>query len=78
MTAGNARLREENARLRECQTRREAELERLHADLAVVQRLVFGRSSERSRPEPSGSGAEDSGGSAQAGSGATGSPLPGW
>ena len=31
---------------------RDAELEQLRADLAVLQRMVFGRSSERSRPEP--------------------------
>ena len=34
-----------------------AELEKLRADLAVLQRMVFGRSSERSRPEsPGGDG----------------------
>jgi hypothetical protein len=47
LTAENARLREENARLRERDALREAELERLRAELAVLQRLVFGRSSER-------------------------------
>jgi hypothetical protein len=50
LTAENARLREENARLRERDALREAELERLRAELAVLQRLVFGRSSERARP----------------------------
>ena len=40
-------LREENARLR-------AENAAQAADLAVLQRMVFGRSSERSRPEPAG------------------------
>jgi len=44
-------LREENARLREELARRDAELERVNAELAVLQRLVFGRSSERARPE---------------------------
>ncbi|HXZ74201.1 MAG TPA: IS66 family transposase [Streptosporangiaceae bacterium] len=73
LTAENARLREENARLREGDAQREAELERLRADLAVLQRLVFGRSSERSRPEPSGSGDEGGGGD-RAGSGKSGRP----
>jgi transposase len=73
LTAENARLREENARLGERDAQREAELERLRADLAVLQRLVFGRSSERSRPEPSGSGGEDGGGD-RAGSGESGRP----
>ena len=50
LTAENARRREENARLREGDAQREAELERLRADLAVLQRMVFGRSSERARP----------------------------
>src|SRR5262245_59418963 len=51
-------LRAENARLREELARRDAELERVSAELAVLQRLVFGRSSERARPgAPGGSGA---------------------
>jgi transposase len=49
-------LIEENARLRARDTERDAEIERLRADLAVLQRLVFGRSSEKSRPEPPGGG----------------------
>ena len=48
----NAALRAENERLRERDVQREAELERVSAELAVLQRLVFGRSSERARPEP--------------------------
>ncbi|WBC22763.1 transposase [Solwaraspora sp. WMMA2080] len=48
----NAALRVENERLRERDVRREAELERVSAELAVLQRLVFGRSSERVRPQP--------------------------
>jgi transposase len=48
-----AELREDNSRLREGQAQQAVELERLRADLAVLQRLLFGRSSERSRPEPS-------------------------
>ena len=47
-------LRAENARLREELARRDAELERVHAELAVLQRLVFGRSSERARPDAPG------------------------
>ena len=42
----------ENARLRARDAERDAELEQLRADLAVLQRLLFGRSSEKSRPEP--------------------------
>ena len=50
-------LRAENARLREELARRDAALERVNAELAVLQRLVFGRSSERARPgAPGGSG----------------------
>jgi hypothetical protein len=55
----NGRLRAENAELRVSlaevlarDAERDAELERLRADLAVLQRLVFGRSSEKSRPGP--------------------------
>jgi transposase len=48
-------LREENARLRAENAGQADELEKLRADLAVLQRMVFGRSSERSRPEPPGS-----------------------
>ena len=68
----NARLREENrelreddARWREQQAQQAVELERLRADLAVLQRLLFGRSSERARPEASGG---DDSGDGQAGS----------
>ena len=50
-------LREENARLRAENEGQAAELEKLRADLAVLQRMVFGRSSERSRPEPPGADA---------------------
>ncbi len=44
-----AALREENARLRAENAQQAAELERLRADLAVFQRMLFGKSSERSR-----------------------------
>ena len=54
-----AELRADNERLREDLAGRDAELERLRADLAVLQRMVFGRSSERGRPEPpAGGGAQ--------------------
>jgi transposase len=48
----NALLREQVARLAERDAERDAELERLRADFAVLQRMLFGRSSEKSRPEP--------------------------
>ena len=50
-------LRAENAGLRAENAGQAAELEKLRADLAVLQRMVFGRSSERLRPEsPGGDG----------------------
>lgn len=52
------RLLEENARLRARDAERDAELEKLRADFAVLQRLLFGRSSERSRPEPAAGGGD--------------------
>ena len=60
-----ARLAEE---LREELARRDAELERVNAELAVLQRLVFGRSSERARPGPAARD-EDGGGAAGRGRG---------
>jgi hypothetical protein len=45
-----AELREDNGRLRAKNTGQAAELERLRADLAVFQGMLFGQSSERSRP----------------------------
>jgi transposase len=53
-------LRAENARLREELACRDAELERVTAELAVLKRLVFGRSSERARPDAAGSGGDES------------------
>ena len=52
----NARLREENTRLRGENAALAAELEELRAGLAVLQRMVFGRSSEKSRPDPPAAG----------------------
>ena len=60
-------LRGENARLREALANRDAELEQAQAALAVLQRMVFGRSSERSRPEAADGG---TGGGERAGGGA--------
>jgi len=69
LRAENARLAERVAereaelqRLRERDAERDAEMERLRADLAVLQRMLFGRSSERSRPEPPGSDRGGAGG----------------
>ena len=55
-------LRAENARLREKAAQRDAELEQVKAALAVLQRMVFGRSPERSRPEAAGRDGEGTGG----------------
>jgi len=68
----SARLREENAGLRERDARREAELERVSAELAVLRRLVFGRSSERVTADE-GAGESAGGGEPAAGGGAAGS-----
>jgi len=63
LRADNARLAERDAereavlqRLLERDAERDAEMGRLRADLAVLQKMLFGRSSERSRPEPGGGG----------------------
>jgi transposase len=50
----NAALQAENARLQEEAAQRDAELEEVKAGLAVLQRMVFGRSSEQARPDPAG------------------------
>jgi transposase len=65
----NRQLREDNERLRSQNAQLAVELERLRADLTVLQRMLFGRSSERSRPEPAtGAGeGEAVGGSGQQG-----------
>jgi transposase len=47
------------AMLRDLVAERDAEVERLRAGLAVLQRMVFGKSSEKARPEPAGSGDGD-------------------
>ena len=67
LRAENERLREENARLRERDVQREAELERVNAELAVLRRLVFGRSSEQVRPDAGVDGGGDAGGDRRGG-----------
>jgi transposase len=58
----NAQLREDNKRLRGENAALAAELEELRDGLAVLQRMVFGRSSEKPRPDPpSGGDAGDAG-----------------
>ncbi len=51
----NARLRAALAEVLARDAVRDAELERLRADFTVLQRLLFGGSSEKLRPEPPGS-----------------------
>jgi transposase len=68
-----AELREENARLRAENAQQAAELESLRADLAVFQRMLFGRSSERSGLEPdSGEGDGGCGGQRRGDAGGSG------
>jgi transposase len=50
------RQREQIALLLERDAEREAELEEARAALAVLQRMLFGRKSEKNRPEPPGGG----------------------
>lgn len=74
-----AELRAENARLRAENAELAAELENLRADLVVLQRMLFGRSSERSRPEPPGRDGAGDGGSpgGNGGNGKAGKRGPG-
>jgi transposase len=65
LLADNERLREENAR-------QSAELERVSAALAVLQRMVFGDSSERSRPAAP--ARDEAGGEPSGGTGRKGRP----
>lgn len=60
----------ENARLRECLAQRDAELDQRAAELAVLKRVVFGRSSEKGR-EPAGGGDGGQGGAGHDGVGGT-------
>jgi transposase len=68
------RQREEIARLREELAVRDGELERVNAELAVLKRMLFGRSSEQARPgtaggEGGGNQARPAGGGKSAGRG---------
>jgi len=54
-------LRAENERLREELARRDAELEQVNAALAVGQRMVFGRSAERTGPQVGGGTGDEAG-----------------
>jgi transposase len=60
----------ENARLRERLAQRDAEFEQMAAELAVLKRMVFGRSSEKGR-EPAGQGDGGQGGAGHDGAGGT-------
>jgi transposase len=64
LQAENAELRVSLAEVLARDAEREAELEKLRADFAVLQRMLFGRSSEKSRPEPAvgDGGGDDAGG----------------
>src|SRR5260370_5954950 len=62
----NARLWEEDARLAERDAEEAAELGRMRAALAVLKRMLVGRSSERSRAEP-GAGDDGAGGGVRKG-----------
>ena len=57
-----AGLREQVARLLKRDAERDAELKELRAGLAVLQRMLFGRSSEKSSPEPQADADDDGGG----------------
>jgi len=55
------RQREEIARLGEQLAARNGELGRVHAELVVLKRMLFGRSSERARPSPADGGGDGDG-----------------
>ena len=68
LQAENAELRVSLAEVLARDAERAAEMEKLRADLAVLQRMLFGRSSEKSRPEPpTGDGGGDAGGGSDGG-----------
>ena len=69
LRAENAELRVSLAQVLARDAERDAELEQLRADFAVLQRMLFGRSSEKSRPEPP---ASDGDGDAAGGGGQDG------
>jgi transposase len=67
-------LRAENARLRDALAQRDAQIEQMAAELAVLKRMVFGRSSERVRPEAA--ARDEDGGGELAGGGKSGKGGP--
>ena len=67
LQAENAELRVSLAQVLARDTERDAELKQLRADLAVLQRMLFGRSSEKSRPEPPAGDGDAAGGGGQQG-----------
>jgi len=69
LQAENAELRVSLAEVLARDAEREAEMEKLRADFAVLQRMLFGRSSEKSRPEPPAGdgGGDDAGGGGDGG-----------
>ena len=67
-------LRAENARLRAALAQRDAQIEQMAAELAVLKRMVFGRSSERVRPEAA--ARDEDGGREPAGGGKSGKGGP--
>lgn len=71
------RQREENARLREELAVRDAELERVNAELAVLKRMLFGRSSERAQPSTADGGGDGGDQVRPAGGGKSGKRGPG-
>jgi len=56
---------------------RDAELERVNAELVVLKRMLFGRSSERARPATADSGGDTGGGGRPAGGGTSSKRGPG-
>ena len=67
LRAENAELRVSLAQVLARDAERDAELEQLRADFAVLQRMLFGRSSEKSHPEPPASDGDAAGGGGQDG-----------
>jgi hypothetical protein len=65
LQAENAELRVSLAQVLARDAEREAEMEKLRADFTVLQRMLFGRSSEKSRSDSPGRG--DAGGGVGAG-----------
>ena len=71
------RQREEIARLGEELAARDGELGRVNAELVVLKRMLFGRSSERARPSPADGGADGGDEGRPAGGGNSGKRGPG-